>query len=131
MTDQPTPRRWTPAELDAVETTDEVAITSHRPDGSLRPFVTIWAVRVDDGVYVRSAYGPDNGWFARATAAGTGALRVGGTVTGVRFEVPAPTVHDAIDAAYHLAYDRHGPQIVGTVVGPAVREVTLRLVPTA
>ena len=130
MTDRPTPRSWTTAELDAVETTDEVAITSRRPDGSLRPFVTIWAVRVGDGVYVRSAYGPANGWFARATAAGVGAIRVGETVADVRFEVPESTVHDSIDAAYHAAYDRHGPQIVGTVVGPAVRAVTLRLVPT-
>jgi hypothetical protein len=38
-------------------------------------------------------------------------------------------VHAGIDAAYHAKYDAYGPQIVGTVVGPAAHEVTLRLDP--
>ena len=35
-------------------------------DGSLRSFVTIWAVRIGDDIFVRSAYGYDNPWFQRA-----------------------------------------------------------------
>jgi hypothetical protein len=27
---------------------------------TLRPYVTMWVVRADGDVYVRSAYGPDN-----------------------------------------------------------------------
>jgi hypothetical protein len=38
-------------------------------------------------------------------------------------------VHAAIDAAYHAKYDSYGPNIVGTVVGPAAAGVTVRLVP--
>ena len=41
----------------------------------------------------------------------------------------APGVHAAIDAAYHVKYDRYGPRIVGSVGGPAVAGVTLQLVP--
>jgi NADP-dependent 3-hydroxy acid dehydrogenase YdfG len=36
----------------------------------------------------------------------------------VAFAEPAPGAHAAIDAAYHSKYDRYGPRIVGSVVGP-------------
>ena len=32
-------------------------------------------------------------------------------------------------AAYHAKYDRYGPRIVGSVVGPNAEAVTIRLVP--
>jgi hypothetical protein len=38
-------------------------------------------------------------------------------------------VHAGIDAAYHAKYDRYGPAIVGTVVGPEAEAVTIKLVP--
>jgi Uncharacterized protein conserved in bacteria (DUF2255) len=47
----------------------------------------------------------------------------------VTFADAAPDVQDAIDAAYHVKYDRYGPRIVGSVVGPAAEAVTLELVP--
>jgi hypothetical protein len=40
-----------------------------------------------------------------------------------------PKGHAAIDAAYHTKYDQYGPKIVGTVVGPKVKALTIRLVP--
>lgn len=122
---------WSRAALERLDATDEVQVSSFRPDGSLRPYVTIWAVRVGDDVYLRSAYGPRNGWFRRARAAGTGRLRVAGVEADVRFLAAAPDVHGEIDAAYHAKYDRYGPRIVGTVVGPGVVDVTLRVVPVA
>ena len=120
---------WSDAALESLDATDEVQVSSFRPDGSLRPYVTIWAVRVGDDVYLRSAYGPQNGWFRRAQASGTGRLRVAGVETDVRFVAAAPDVHADVDAAYHAKYDRYGPSIVGSVVGPAVVHVTLRIVP--
>jgi hypothetical protein len=118
---------WTTAELAAVDGADELDIASYRPDGTLRPSVTIWTVRVGDEVYIRSAYGPENGWFRRAKASGTGRVRVGGVEKDVRFVVPDDGVHDDLDAAYHAKYDRYGPRIVGSVVGPALVGATLRL----
>lgn len=120
---------WTPAELDRVHAADELRLESRRPDGTLRPAVTIWAVRLGHDVYVRSAHGPENGWFRRAVAAGTGRVAVGGIEKDVRFVVPDDDVHDALDAAYHAAYDRYGPGIVGSVVGPVPAGATLRLDP--
>jgi hypothetical protein len=120
---------WTSDELSRIGRSDELQVTSHRPDGTLRPWVTIWVVNVGNEVYIRSAHGPGNGWFRRAQAAGTGRMKVGGLEKDVAFEVPDQGVHDSIDAAYHAKYDRYGPRIVGTVVGPTVLDVTLRVEP--
>ena len=45
------------------------------------------------------------------------------------FAEAAPGVHAAINSAYHAKYDRYGPRIVGTVVGPQAEAVTIKLVP--
>ena len=120
---------WTEDELRRIGDADELKVASYRRDGSLRPYVIIWVVRVGDDVVVRSAYGPDNGWFRRAKASGRGRIRAGGVERDVEFADAAPDAHPAIDAAYHAKYDRYGPRIVRTVVGPDVIETTFRLVP--
>ena len=61
-------RAWTPDELAAFGDPDEIRISSLRPDGSARKPITIWIARLGDELYVRSAYGPDNGWYRRARA---------------------------------------------------------------
>lgn len=120
---------WTEDELARVGASDELRIASARTDGTLRPAVIIWVVTVDTAVFVRSAYGSTNPWFRRAIASGRGRITVPGLERDVRFEPPEGADHDAIDAAYHAKYDRYGPAIVGSVVGPGVRDVTLRLLP--
>ena len=120
---------WTTDELAKIGQADELRIASRRPDGSLRRFVTIWAVRFGDDLYVRSAYGHDNPWFQRALASREGRVRAGGVERDVAFEVPGPEVADDLHAAYHTKYDRYGPKIVGTVVSPEAARSTLRLVP--
>ena len=47
-------RTWTESELAAIGSARELEIVSRRRDGSLRPFVRIWAVRHGDDIYVRS-----------------------------------------------------------------------------
>ncbi len=120
---------WTADEHARIEGATELRLASRRPDGTLRPFVTIWVVRAGDDVYVRSAYGHDNGWFQRAQASGEGQIRVGGVQRDVVFEDAAPDVADVVHAAYHAKYDRYGPRIVGTVVSPEAARSTLRLIP--
>jgi hypothetical protein len=123
---------WTDDELRRVGAAAELQIATRRDDGSLRPYVTIWTVRADDHLYVRSAYGADNPWFRRATTSGSGRIRAGGIERDVAFtpvsELDAAT-QSAVDAAYRAKYDRYGPQIVGTVTGAHAAPVTLRLVP--
>jgi hypothetical protein len=122
---------WTDDDLTAVGTAEELELASHRPDGSLRPYVMMWVVRAGDELYVRSAHGRGNGWYRRATASGTGRIRAGGVERNVAFADADPGVHASIDAAYHAKYDRYGPRIVGSVVGLAAADVTIRLAPQA
>lgn len=120
---------WTKDELSRIGGAEELRVASYRPDGSRRPHVTIWSVRVGDHIYVRSAYGRDNGWFRRALASGTGHIHAGGVEKDVAFEEPEDDVHADLDAAYHAKYDRYGQGIVGTVTGAHAVGETLRLRP--
>jgi hypothetical protein len=122
--------RFTPQELETIGAADELQISSRRFNGTMRPAVTIWGVRVGDDIYVRSAHGAQNGWFRRAVASGHGQIRAGGIITRVVFERAVDeATNQRIDAEYHRKYDRYGAKFVGPVVGPGVRDVTLRLLP--
>jgi hypothetical protein len=120
---------WTADELRIVGRAEELQIASRRPDGTMRPYVTIWVVRAGDDIYVRSAYGSDNPWYVRAKASGAGRIRAGRVERDVTFAEAEPSAHNDIDAAYHAKYDRYGPNIVGTVVGEKAKAVTIRLQP--
>jgi hypothetical protein len=120
---------WTEDELHRVGDARELRIASHRSDGTLRPAVTIWHVRVGDAIYVRSAHGANNGWFRRARSAGTGRISSGGVERDVTFAPADPAVRDDVDRAYHAKYDRYGAAPVGAVTGPDVLETTLRVMP--
>ncbi|GAA1740190.1 DUF2255 family protein [Microbacterium paludicola] len=118
---------WTTDDLDRIGRAEELQIASHRRDGTLRPYVTIWAVRAGEGLYVRSAYGPENGWFRRAVAAGTGRIRVGDAEFDVLFEPvdAGDPRQDAVDDVYRAKYGHFGPRYIDTVVSAAARESTL------
>jgi hypothetical protein len=100
---------WTSDELAKVGKATELQVASYRSDGTLRPYVTIWAVR--------------------AVAAGTGRIRAGGVERDVDFIEADAGAHSGIDAAYHAKYDSYGPAIVGSVVGAEGAAATLRLQP--
>jgi hypothetical protein len=119
---------WSGDDLARIGRAEELAVTSLRPDGTLRPYVTIWVVRAGDDLYIRSARGPANGWFARAGRSGKGRIRAGGLERDVLFTTPDAGVHPGVDAAYHAKYDRYGAAIVGSVVGEHAHPVTLRLI---
>jgi hypothetical protein len=122
---------WTTDDLGRIGGATELQIASYRPDGTLRPYVTIWTVTTGGGVYVRSAYGAGNPWFRRALAGGRGRIRAGGVERDVEFVRPdaGDRVHGDVDAAYHAKYDRYGPAIVGSVTGDDAARTTLRLDP--
>lgn len=120
---------WTEDELRRVGQAEELQVSTLRRDGTLRPPVTIWVVRVGDDIYVRSAYGRANGWFRHALADPRGHIRAGGVDKDVTFVEPEVDVRGPVDEAYHAKYDRFGPDIVGTVTGPDSVTTTFRLVP--
>jgi hypothetical protein len=120
---------WTSKELAKIGNAEELDIASLQPDGTLRPFVTIWVVRADNDLFVRSVKGRSGTWFRRALAAGEGRIRSGGIERDVAFEEAGAEVQAPVTAAYHEKYDRYGPSIVGTVVSAESATTTLRLVP--
>ena len=123
---------WDSAELDRVDTATELDLAARRTDESVSKFTTMWAVRVRDSLYVRSAYGPDSVWYRRATRLGRGRIRAAGVERDVVFDhlTQDDPLHAEIDAAFHAKYDAYGARIVATVVGPDAAKVTLRLQPT-
>jgi hypothetical protein len=119
---------WSAQELDRIGQAEELEIASRRPDGSLRSFVTIWMVRVDDGLFVRSAHGQENPWFRRAVESGEGRVRAGGVERDVTFEAGDPTLAAAITAAFAAKYGHYHQSIVDPVISPESEGATLRLV---
>jgi hypothetical protein len=95
-------------DLTRIGKAEELELASTRPDGTLRPYVTMWIVRAGDELYVRSAHWSDNPWYRRAKASGAGRIRAGGVECDVTFADGADADHTAIDAAYHAKYDRYG-----------------------
>ena len=122
---------WTTDELDRVGNAEELQISSRRPDGTLRGFVTIWVVRDGDDIYVRSAHGPDNPWYVRALKSGEGRIRAGGVERDVVFDHldSADAMLDAIDADYRSKYGRYDAASLEPVVDEQTHDLTLRLVP--
>lgn len=53
---------WTSHDLASIAEADELQLASTGRE-TLRPYTTMWVVRVGDDLYVRSAYGPNNPWY--------------------------------------------------------------------
>lgn len=120
---------WTDEELRRIDQATELRISSRRQDGTDRPWVTIWVTTLDDAVYVRSANGPDAGWFPWALRSGVGRIDAGGVTKDVRLELADPAVREQLDHKLHLKYDRYGPGPIGAITGPDVLKTTLRITP--
>src|ERR1700689_4772885 len=119
---------WTSDELAAIDAADELEIAPHRLDGTHRPPVTIWVVRVGDDLYVRSYRGGGSAWFRGAEVSHEGHIRAGGVDKDVTFvDVPDPGVNDQIDAAYRAKYRRFGASYVDPMVAERARTATLKL----
>ena len=122
---------WTSDELNKIGRAEELQIASIRRDGTLRKPVIIWVVRVNDDLYVRSVNGRGSGWFRGTQTLQEGQIRVGGLVKDVTFvEETDPEINDQIDAAYITKYRRYA-SIAKSMVTPAVRAATIKLVPLA
>ena len=118
---------WTADELDTIGAADELRIAALRADGSLRPYTTIWVVRVGSDLYVRSYRGRDGAWFRSVLRRPEGRIRAGGPTRDVTFAELADADQAAIDQAYRSKYARHGAEYVDPMVNAAARAATLRL----
>jgi len=121
---------WTSEELDKIGAGDELEIAALRPDGSLRPYTTIWVVRVGGDLYVRSYRGRDGAWFRSVLRRPEGRIRAAGVERGVTFGDVADVGLDAIDNAYRDKYASRFPSTyVDPMLTPEAAAATQRIVP--
>ena len=121
---------WTGDQLDSVGAAEELQLASLRRDGTLRTPVTIWVVRVRDGLYVRSAYGRRSTWFRGVQERHEGRISAGGVDKDVRFVDAGDAVNNAVDDAYRAKYGgRYPASYVDPMVAPAAQVATLQLEP--
>jgi hypothetical protein len=120
---------WTNDELTQIASADELQIAPRRRDGTLRNPRTIWVVRHDDDLYIRSVNGRTSAWFRGAQVRHEAHIQAGGVDKDVRL-VETDDLNDQIDAAYRTKYRRYAANIIDTIVSPQARAATLRLVPT-
>ena len=120
---------WTNDELDTIGDADELRIAALRPDGTLRNPVTIWVVRKDNELYVRSVKGGVAGWYRGTQATHQGHVQAGGVDKDVTFVDVDRSLDGPIDDAYRAKYRRFGGSYVDPMVAPAAQATTLRLVP--
>ncbi len=123
---------WTIGELSRIEKADELEIGSLREDGTLRKPVTIWVVRIDDDLYVRSYQGRGSAWFRNTQLRRAGRISAGGVTREVTFVDVSEDelLRTKIDAAYRSKYRSYSASYVDPMVAPPARAATLKLVPS-
>ena len=138
---------WSSEELERIGSADELQIAMGRADGTLRRWVPIWVVCLEDQVYVRTWYRRETGWFGHALDSGRARIRVPGLEVDVAFEDVAfedvavenaavenvgdnkSDLRAGVDAAYRTKYGRHGGTSVGGMTTDDAAATTLRLTP--
>ncbi|HYU62884.1 MAG TPA: DUF2255 family protein [Verrucomicrobiae bacterium] len=120
---------WSGDELSKLGDAEEVQIASVRRDGKLGRPVTTWVIRQGDDLYVRSVRGRSGHWFRGVQERHEGRIRAGRVQKDVTFVDGDDAIGDQIDAAYRNKYRRYTGPILNSVLTPAARAATLKIVP--
>src|SRR2546421_8808534 len=120
---------WTSLELTKIGEADELEVASLQSDGTLGSRRTIWVVRVDDDLYVRSVNGRTSDWFRGTQRRHEGRVRAGGVEKDVTFVEADADLEARIDDAYREKYRRYAKSIVDSTLTSQARSAALKLVP--
>jgi hypothetical protein len=119
---------WNPTQLVQIAGTREIEISALREDGGLSKPVTIWAVQVEEELYVRSVRGSRGGWYKTAEQRHAGRIEAGDVEVDVTFEDAPHHLDEEIDDAYRAKYGYpSGP--VDSITDDAAQATTIRLLP--
>ncbi len=120
--------QWTDHELTTIGDSQQLEISSRRGDGSLSPRVIIWAVRLGDGIYIRSVNGPDATWYHNTQIRPAGRIWAGSIERDVTFATADPSLADQLDDAYRAKFGASSPH-TQRIIAPLARQTTIRLTP--
>lgn len=121
---------WKQSELVSIASSEELEISSFEGRGPARRWTPIWAVRVDDGLYVRSLLGKGSKWYRRVTAGHVARIRTGRLEYDVLLEdASGPPLNTRVDDAYRAKYADQS-RWLKSAVAPAAAATTMRLVPS-
>ena len=124
---------WIQRDLERIGVADELHLTTFKKDGTWRPPVTIWVVRVGNEVYVRAYRGRETTWFQHIQRRPEGRIEAGGVTKDVTL-VDASSdevLGNEIDTAYQAKYHRYSATYVDPMIASQARATTLKLVPSA
>jgi len=123
---------WSQDDLERLGAAGEAEVSSMRRDGSLSRTRTVWIVRVDDQLYLRSVNGPDGAWYRLTRASRQGRIEARGVVRDVTWvDVHAagqPDVDPAVDAEYARKY-QGATSAIAHITSPLARVTTMRVEP--
>jgi hypothetical protein len=118
---------WDVDQLDQITGSEELQITTRRPDGTRRRWTPIWVVGVGDAIYIRSAGGRGSDWYRHAAQHNSGRIRGHGFDTEVAFQpVDDPALVARVTEAYRAKYASQ-PSLVAMFLGPPGTDATLRV----
>jgi hypothetical protein len=120
---------WTEDQLSVLGKAAELRISTRRSDGTIRPSVSIWVVRVGNDLYVRSYKGTGGTWFRQATALGAARVSAADVDTDVMVRVTGTADRAEIDQAYRAKYARYGRAYVDPMTADSAAQTTLQLTP--
>ncbi len=119
---------WQKVELNKIHATDDLHISPLREDGRTYGTPTwIWAVAVDDALYVRAYNGKSSRWYQAALRQKAGRITAAGLTLDVHFEPVDGEINDRIDEAYRSKY-KASPYLA-PMIGPRARSATVRITP--
>ncbi|HEX4308262.1 MAG TPA: DUF2255 family protein [Solirubrobacterales bacterium] len=119
---------WNPTQLERIAAAREIEVSALREDGALTKPVTIWAVRVEGELYVRSVRGGAGGWYKAAEQRHEGRIEADTTAVDVAFEDVPHHLDEEIDEAYKIKYG-YPSNPVDSITTDAAQATTIRVVP--